>query len=62
VVFTPHQLQELVGLYGADHLLIGTDYLYDMADVDSIGLLCAAFADAETVAAICGGNAHALIG
>ena len=62
VLFTPHQLQELVRLYGADHLLMGTDYPYDMADVDPIGLLCAAFDDAETVAAICGGNAPALIG
>jgi aminocarboxymuconate-semialdehyde decarboxylase len=25
VVFTPHQLEELAKLFGADHLLMGTD-------------------------------------
>src|SRR5258706_7255920 len=30
IVFTPHQLQELVCLYGADHIMMGTDYPFDM--------------------------------
>jgi|TARA_B100001250_G_scaffold165213_1_gene142234 aminocarboxymuconate-semialdehyde decarboxylase len=30
VVFTKHQLEYLISLYGSDHLLLGTDYPYDM--------------------------------
>ena len=37
VVFTPHQLAELVRLFGADHVVMGTDYPFDMADYDPIG-------------------------
>ena len=31
IVFTHHQLEYLAGLYGSDHILLGTDYPYDMA-------------------------------
>jgi aminocarboxymuconate-semialdehyde decarboxylase len=62
VVFTPHQLQELVRLYGADHILMGTDYPFDMADYDPVGHVCGAGLDAAAVAAICGGNAQRLLG
>jgi aminocarboxymuconate-semialdehyde decarboxylase len=34
VVFTPHQLAELVRLFGADHIVMGTDYPFDMAEPD----------------------------
>jgi len=61
VVFTPHQLQELVRLYGADHILMGTDYPFDMADYDPVGHVCSANLDAETTAAICGGNVSRLL-
>jgi aminocarboxymuconate-semialdehyde decarboxylase len=61
VVFTPHQLQELVRLYGADRILMGTDYPFDMADYDPVGHVCGAGLDAATTAAICGGNARALL-
>ena len=37
VVFTPHQLAELVRLFGADHVIMGTDYPFDMADYDPVG-------------------------
>ena len=37
VVFTPYQLAELVRLYGADRIIMGTDYPFDMADYDPIG-------------------------
>ncbi|KAA0969574.1 amidohydrolase [Aureimonas fodinaquatilis] len=37
VVFTPHQLEYLVKLYGADKIVMGTDYPYDMADYDPVG-------------------------
>ena len=62
MVFTPHQLRELVRLYGADHILMGTDYPFDMADYDPVGHVCEAGLDAESVAAICGGNAKRLLG
>jgi aminocarboxymuconate-semialdehyde decarboxylase len=62
VVFTPHQLQELVRLYGAEHILMGTDYPFDMADYDPVGHVCGARLDAAAVAAICGGNTRRLLG
>src|SRR5262245_9795259 len=62
IVFTPHQLQELVRLYGADHILMGTDYPFDMADYDPVGHVCGCGFDAPTTAAICGGNAKSLLG
>ena len=37
VVFTPDQLAELVRNFGADHVLMGTDYPYDMAEYDPLG-------------------------
>jgi aminocarboxymuconate-semialdehyde decarboxylase len=62
IVFTPHQLQDLVRLYGVEHIVLGTDYPFDMADYDPIGHVAASGFDAATIAAICGGNAQALLG
>jgi aminocarboxymuconate-semialdehyde decarboxylase len=62
VVFTPQQLAELVRLYGADHVIMGTDYPFDMADYDPIGHVASAGLDAEAVAAVAGGNAKRLLG
>ena len=63
IVFTPHQLEALVKLFGADHVLLGTDYPYDMADYDPLGLLAACDElNADQVAAIAGGNAQRLFG
>jgi aminocarboxymuconate-semialdehyde decarboxylase len=62
VVFTLHQLQELVRLYGAEHILMGTDYPFDMADYDPVGHVCGAGLDAVAVAAICGANTKRLLG
>ena len=42
VVFTPHQLVALIDVFGADHVLIGTDYPYDMAESDPLGHLAGA--------------------
>lgn len=36
VVFTPHQLKSLVDLFGADKVMLGTDYPYDMAEYDPV--------------------------
>ena len=61
VVFTPHQLRYLIDLFGADHVLMGTDYPFDMADSDPIGHLGVSNLDASTMAAIAGGNAKKLL-
>jgi aminocarboxymuconate-semialdehyde decarboxylase len=42
VVFTPHQLAALVDLFGADHVLMGTDYPYDMGEYDPVAHVCGA--------------------
>jgi aminocarboxymuconate-semialdehyde decarboxylase len=63
VVFTPHQLAELVRLFGAGHVIMGTDYPFDMADFDPIGHVASVDGfDASTIAAIAGGNARRLLG
>jgi aminocarboxymuconate-semialdehyde decarboxylase len=62
VVFTPYQLAELVRLYGADHVIMGTDYPFDMADYDPIGHVASAGLDEAAVAAVAGGNAKRLLG
>ena len=63
VVFTPHQLAGLIEVFGADHVLIGTDYPFDMAEADPLGHLASVpgLPDA-TLAAIAGGNARRLLG
>jgi aminocarboxymuconate-semialdehyde decarboxylase len=63
VVFTEHQLAHLVRVFGADHILMGTDYPFDMAEYDPIGHLASTEElDAAAVAAIAGGNARQLLG
>jgi len=63
VVFTPYQLEELVKLFGADHLLMGTDYPYDMGEYDPIGHVTSVEKfTSTTVAAIAGGNAQRVLG
>src|SRR5690606_28676595 len=32
LVFTPHQLEFLIKQYGADHVMLGTDYPFDMGE------------------------------
>jgi aminocarboxymuconate-semialdehyde decarboxylase len=63
VVFTPQQLEDLVKVFGADHVIMGTDYPYDMAEYDPIGHVASVETfDAATIAAIAGGNAKRLLG
>lgn len=38
-VFAPSMLQTLIATMGADHVLLGTDYPYDMSDSDPVGTL-----------------------
>jgi aminocarboxymuconate-semialdehyde decarboxylase len=63
VVFTPTQLEELVRVFGADHVVMGTDYPYDMADYDPLGLIAAVEGfDAATISKLAGGNSKKLLG
>ncbi len=63
LVYTHHQLEYLVEQYGADHILVGTDYPADMGEVDPIGFIetCPALDD-QGRRAILGENAARLLG
>ena len=62
MVFAPDQLAFLINKYGADHIVLGTDYPYDMGETDPLGLIQAAIGDdATTMSAISGGNAARLL-
>ncbi len=63
IVFTPHQLEAMVTLFGVDKILLGTDYPYDMGEYDPIGHIASVDSfSAADVAAIAGGNAKRLFG
>lgn len=63
MVFADDQLRFLIEKYGADHIVLGTDYPYDMGETDPMGLIRrAAGDDPATAAAIAGGNAARLLG
>ncbi len=62
VVFTPHQLRNLIEVFGAGQVVMGTDYPFDMADSDPVGHLASAGLDDATLAAIAGGNSRKLFG
>ena len=62
MVFTEHQLEYLVGLYGSDHIVLGTDYPFDMGMYDPVGFVdgTAALTQSDKEA-IVGGNAAKLL-
>ena len=63
VVFEADQLEFLINKYGADHILLGTDYPYDMGESNPIGLLKeVSELNEKEFAKISGGNAAALLG
>jgi len=63
VVFTALQLEALVKTFGADHVIMGTDYPYDMLEYDPIGHIVSVESfDDSTRAALAGGNAKKLLG
>ena len=39
ITFDPEMIGNMVAQYGADHVLLGTDYPYDMGEVDPLGLI-----------------------
>ncbi|MBT7956206.1 MAG: amidohydrolase, partial [Rhodospirillaceae bacterium] len=62
MVFEPDQLEYLIKKYGADHILLGTDYPYDMGESDPVGLVNRVEGLTEhDCSAICGGNAAKLL-
>lgn len=61
VVFTHHQLEYLTNLYGSDHIILGTDYPYDMALPDAVNFVSSAKLTRADQAAILGGNAARLL-
>ena len=63
VVFTEHQLEYLIKVFGADHIIMGTDYPFDMLEHDPIGHVnsVASFDDSMR-AALAGGNAKKMLG
>lgn len=63
MVFDPDQLAYLIGRYGADHVLLGTDYPYDMGDSDPLGLIGKVEGlGTEEIDLVTGGNAARLLG
>lgn len=63
VVFTPLQLEMLVRTYGADQIIMGSDYPFDMLEADPIGHInTVEMFDDTTRAALAGGNIKKLLG
>jgi len=62
IAFDPRMLRQMVDQYGAGHVLLGTDYPYDMAETNPVGLIAKiprlARADREQIE---GGNAARLL-
>ena len=62
LVFTHDQLEYLVSQYGSDHIVLGTDYPYDMGMADPVGFVDGASAlSAADKNALIGGNAARLL-
>jgi aminocarboxymuconate-semialdehyde decarboxylase len=63
MVFETDQLKFLVDKYGAEHVLLGTDYPYDMGDDDPLALIGRTPGlSQEQVDLLAGGNAARLLG
>ena len=63
MVFEPDQVEFLISKYGADHVLLGTDYPYDMGEDDPLGLIgSVAGLSQDQIDLISGGNAARLLG
>lgn len=60
-VFDPVMLEHLVERYGAEHVLLGTDYPYDMGLPDPLALIADARITEADKELIAGGNARRLL-
>ena len=62
MVFDPEMLATLIRRWGADRVLLGTDYPYDMGETDPLGLLGRVDGlDDRERSMIAGGNARRLL-
>jgi aminocarboxymuconate-semialdehyde decarboxylase len=61
VVHDSHVLRGLVDFFGADHVLLGSDYPFDMGVEQPAEIVRALELPAEEEAAILGGNASRLL-
>ncbi|MEV5813615.1 amidohydrolase family protein [Streptomyces mutabilis] len=61
LVHDPHVLRELVRVAGADRVLLGSDFPFDMGTEDPVGALRAARLSEADFRAVRGGNAAALL-
>jgi aminocarboxymuconate-semialdehyde decarboxylase len=61
ITFDPGMLGQLVERFGAEHVLLGTDYPYDMGVEDPVGFIRKAGLPAAKLNKIMGGNAAALL-
>jgi aminocarboxymuconate-semialdehyde decarboxylase len=63
MVFEADQLGFLIDKYGSDHILLGTDYPYDMGETDPLGLIGEVGGlSSHDTSLITGGNAARLLG
>jgi aminocarboxymuconate-semialdehyde decarboxylase len=63
VVFDERELKHLIEIWGADHIMLGTDYPFDMAEPDPVGILeRVKGVSRKDMALVAGGNAARLLG
>jgi aminocarboxymuconate-semialdehyde decarboxylase len=62
LVYTPQALRHLIEVVGADKIVLGTDYPFDMGVTDPVERAAAADLPAADLTAILSGNAAALFG
>ena len=63
VIFSEMQLRHLIEAWGADHILMGTDYPYDMSEPDPVGQIDSVERlSTPDKALVWGGNAQRLLG
>jgi aminocarboxymuconate-semialdehyde decarboxylase len=63
ITFDPEMLKRLVDRFGADHVVLGTDYPYDMGEEDPLGLITRVKRLSPAARALIrGGNAMRLLG
>jgi aminocarboxymuconate-semialdehyde decarboxylase len=63
VVFSEEELKHLIERWGADHVMLGTDYPFDMAEPDPVGFLNRVKGvSSSDMAKVAGGNAERLLG
>jgi aminocarboxymuconate-semialdehyde decarboxylase len=39
ITFDPRMLRQMIDVYGAEHVVLGTDYPYDMSETDPVGFI-----------------------